>query len=46
VYSRFFGGCKAGAMTKGSTLGENNRKFINVGEAAAKYKVRGHAHMR
>jgi hypothetical protein len=46
VYSRFFGGCKAGAMTEGSTLGENNRKFINVGEAAAKYKVRGHAHMR
>jgi hypothetical protein len=39
VYSRFFGGCKAGAMEEGSTLGKNNRDFINVGEAAAKYKV-------
>jgi hypothetical protein len=39
VYSRFFGGCMAGAMKEGSTLGDNNIKFINVGEAAAKYKV-------
>jgi hypothetical protein len=40
VYSRFFGGCMAGAMMEGSTLGDNNIKFINVGEAAAKYTVR------
>ncbi|KAF6265180.1 hypothetical protein COO60DRAFT_1119417 [Scenedesmus sp. NREL 46B-D3] len=39
VFSRFFGGCMAGAMREGSTLGDNNRKFINVGEAAAKYKI-------
>ncbi|WIA17727.1 hypothetical protein OEZ85_009243 [Tetradesmus obliquus] len=39
VYSRFFGGCMAGAMVKGSTLGANNGEFINVGEAAAKYTI-------
>lgn len=43
VYSRFFGGCMAGAMVKGSTLGANNGEFINVGEAAAKYTVRAAA---
>jgi hypothetical protein len=40
VYSRFFGGCMAGAMEENSTLAANNGEFINVGEAAAKYTVR------